>query len=186
MKALPTLIPTLCPELLDAIASQVSHPRDLAQFALAHPTFQDIVSPIHIDHRVIECTIDDGKMWDMLEANPRCIRNIRFLKLHVKPMYDAPSIRRNPPGGSGLYGRRMLPLKLLERMSHLQSFEWLGVNEQGPQDETLAPVRHFQFNFLFGHACNVSSRCVTYSIAKKITTIMSLRCGEPSPRRVPN
>lgn len=139
MNSLPTLIPALCPELLDLIADEVHCSHDLAQLALANKTLRDVVCPMHIDFRVIECALDDGSMWELLEANPRHIARVRTLKVHVTSMQKSPGISRNPPRGLSLNKKRILPLELLQRMSRLQSFEWLSVDNDGQARAGVSP-----------------------------------------------
>lgn len=123
-------IPSLAPEILDLIASEITHPRDLVPFALVHSTFYETAVPHHINWRVVECAIDDGDVWDDLENHARRLQNIRTLKVHVvgrrRLADEGREIARNPPRGEseGEANLRILPLELLARMSQLRTFVW--------------------------------------------------------------
>lgn len=155
MTASPTENPSLPPELLHLIVNEVHHHHDLSQLALTNRTLREFVLPAHIELRTIECAIDDGSMWDLLEANPGYTKLVRSMKVHAMPMQDPPRISRHPSAGLSLTNKRILPLSLLRALSRLQSFEWLSVGGGGSAmgPVSIEPV----LAFLYLHADHADS-----------------------------
>lgn len=125
----------LAPEVLDLIAAEILHPRDLLPFALTHSIIHNVVLPFHLHYRVIERALDDGSMWEHLEENPRRLENVRFLRLHVpENVYG--------PGGAWFHNDteephptrlplspnegilKILPPHLIAKMTRLHAFSW--------------------------------------------------------------
>lgn len=131
MNAHPHKSPSLAVELLDLIARKVSHRRDLAQLSLASRTLRDVVLPLRTEFCDLESAVDDGNLWELLEANPLWVKAIRSLKLHITTIEDWRKVAQSPQGGHFPVNKRLFPLHLLGRMSRLQSFEWDSVRENG-------------------------------------------------------
>ncbi|KAJ7861164.1 hypothetical protein B0H13DRAFT_2671912 [Mycena leptocephala] len=74
------------PELLDAIASLIRHPRDLLSVALASKALHDVVVPGHLEFREVCCDSSRTSLWTALAENPPLAGRILSLDLQSEPI----------------------------------------------------------------------------------------------------
>ncbi|ESK97444.1 hypothetical protein Moror_17623 [Moniliophthora roreri MCA 2997] len=130
-----TLITRQPTEILDAIVFHVESRRDLLNLGLTCHRMHGIISPRHIDYRVIRCKASSLSLWNHLIVNRSLARNVRRLEV----MDERASEREIVPGGITTTDtdlestddelrmhskQEVFLVAALNRMSHLSQFVW--------------------------------------------------------------